>query len=213
MTNKLVLILVGLLIVEFALLGFLATPYYIGKLAATALPAYTLVSGVPIWVLRIMLQFQKFWNVVLTLFVIFHEVIFLYFVPLLIILGLRLPRTNWVKVCAISYGVGFLVLLSTFLNTINFSVTLAIAVIALGVFTGALIRLFWQARFHKIYSVSTVVFGIILGKVLGVFAIAAIFSVQTVGAFPIQWTTLLMPIFLLLLCLALSLRYQFKRDS
>jgi hypothetical protein len=212
MTNKLVLILLGLLIILFTVYGLL-TPYTVGKLAAISLPAFTFSRGIPIWLLRIIFEVQKFFSLAIAFIVIFRYVIFLFLPAILITLGLNSPKfKNWFAVCQVSYGLGILMLLSVFLNW-NLDIILAIAAIAAGITTAGLIRLFWQNGFNKIYSVLTVLIAVLLGNFLGVFIFAAIASIQTVGNNSIEWTTLLFPIFLLQLCLALALKYQFRRNT
>jgi hypothetical protein len=212
MTNKLVVILVGLLIILFAVYGFLSTPYYIGKLAALSLPAFTFSWEIPIWLLRIIFEMQKFFSRTIAIIFIFRYVIVFYLLAGLIVLGLNAPKSlNWLAVCQVSYGFAILILLSVFLNW-NLDAIFAIAAIPLGITTTGLIRLFWQKGFNKIHSVFTVLIAVLLGKCLGDFTIAAIANLQTVGNNSIKWTTLLFPLFLLQLCLALSLKYQFKRN-
>lgn len=198
MTSRLVLILVGLLLINSGLLGFWATPYSIGKLAATVMPMAT--SN---WLLDTILQQFR----AIAVFIIFRELIFLYFVPFLLILALRF-RMNWLKIAMVSYGIGFFSLLLPFLSIGDLGLILAIAVTALSVFTGSLTRLFWQKGLPRISSFSTVILGLIFGIALGIFVISAYFSLETLGALP--WTTLLLPIFLLQLCLAFSLNHQLK---
>jgi len=206
MTNKLVLILLGLLIILFTVYGFLSTPYTVGKLAAISLPAFTFSRGIPIWLLRIIFEVQKFFSLAIAFIVIFRYVIFLFLPATLITLRLNSPKfKNWFAVCQVSYGLGILILLSVFLNW-NLDIIFAIAAIPLGITTAGLIRLFWQNGFNKIYSVLTVFIAVLLGNFLGVFIFAAIANVQTVGNNSIKWTTLLFPLFLLLLSLVLSLR-------
>lgn len=189
---RLVFILVGLLIVKSALLGFMATPYLIAKLASTVVPVGRTV-GQPLAAFAI--------------FVGFREAIFLYFMPFLAILALGL-RLAWLKIATVSYGIGLLSLLLPFFNVGNLGLILAIALMTLAIFSGSLIQLFWQRRLPRISSFSTVIFGLIYGVALGIFAIAAIFPLQTLSGLP--WTTLLLPIFLLFLCLAFSLNQQLK---
>ncbi len=214
MTNKLVVILVGLLVILFAVNGFLSTPYIIGKLAAVPLPAFTFSTGIAIWLLRIIYEVQRFFGLAIAIIVIFRYFIFLFLPAIFIALGLNSPKfINWLAVCQVSYGFGILILLSGILNIGDLDVILAIAAIPLGMTTGGLVRLFWQKGFNKIYSVLTVLIAVILGNFLGVFVIAAITGMQTVGTDSTKWTTLLFPLFLLQLCLALSLKEQFRRNT
>lgn len=214
LTNKkLAVVLVGLLVALFALNGLVLTPYCIGKLSAMSLPAFIFSLGIPIWLLKIIYEVQRFFGVAIAIIIIFRYVIFLFLPAILITLGLNSPRViNWLAVCQVSYSLGLLILLSAFLNW-NLDIILAIAAIPLGITTAGLIRLFWQKGFSKIYSVSTVLIAVVLGNFLGVFVIAAITSLQTTGYNPTKLTTELFPIFLLQLCLALSLKNQFKTNT
>jgi hypothetical protein len=216
MKNRLVLVLclAAALIVLFTLFGFLLTPYFIGKLSVMALPAFTFSQGIPIWLLRIIFEFQKFFSLAIAIVLTFGHLIFLYFGSTAIVLGLGASKSlNWFAISAYSYGVGLLVLLSGVLNMLKLDLSLAIATIPLGITTGGITRLFWLQGFRQIYSALTVLIAVILGNFLGIFVCAAMLEILAPGMSSIRWTTLLLPIFLLQLCLALSIKTQLQRRN
>jgi hypothetical protein len=213
MKNRLVLVLcvVAALIVLFTLFGFLLTPYFIGKFSVLALPAFTFSQGIPIWLLRIIFEFQKFFNLAIAIVLIFGHIIFLYVASTAIVLGLGSSKfLNWFAISTYSYGMGMLVLLSGISNMLKLDLSLAIATIPLGITTAGVTKLFWIQGFRRIYSALTVLIAVILGNFLGVFVLAAITELQTPGRNGIRWTTLLFPVFLLQLCLALSIKKQLQ---
>jgi len=216
MKNRLVLVLcvVAALIIIFTLFGFLLTPYFIGKLSAIALPTFIFSKGIPIWLLRIIFEFQKFFNLAIALVLTFGHIIFLYFASTAIVLGLGSSKSlNWFAISAYSYGFGLLVLLSGALSMLKLDLSLAIAAIPLGITTAGITRLFWLQGYKRIYSALTVLIAVILGNFLGDFVFAAITELQTPGRNGIRWTTILFPIFLLQLCLALSIKKQLQRRN
>lgn len=216
MKNRLVLVLcvVAALIIIFTLFGFLLTPYFIGKLSAIALPAFTFSQGIPIWLLRIIFEFQKFFNLSIAIVLTFGHLIFLYFGSTAIVLGIGAPKSlNWLAISVYSYGVGLLVLLSAALSMLKLDLSLAIATIPLGITTAGVTKLFWIQGFRRIYSALTVLIAVILGNFLGVFVLAAITELQAPGMSGIRWTTFLLPVFLLQLCLALSIKKQLQQSS
>jgi hypothetical protein len=105
MKNRLVLVIcvVACLIVIFTLFGFLLTPYFIGKLSAFALPTFTFYTVIPIWLLRIIFEFQKFFNLAIAIVLTFGHVIFLYVASTSIILGLSSSKfLNWFAISTYS---------------------------------------------------------------------------------------------------------------
>jgi hypothetical protein len=213
MKNRLVLVLcvVSSLIIIFTLFGFLLTPYFIGKFSVLVLPAFTFSQGIPIWLLRIIFEFQRFFNLAIAIILTFGHLIILYFGSTAIVLGLGSPKSlNWFAISIYSYGVGLLVLLSGALSMLKLDLSLAISAIPLGITTAGIIRLFWLQGFRRIYSALTVIISVILGNFLGVFVFAAILELQAPGMSGIRWTTLLLPVFLLQLCLALSIKKQLQ---
>jgi hypothetical protein len=106
-----------------------------------------------------------------------------------------------------------LVLLSEISDMLKLDLSLAIATIPLGITTGEITRLFWFQGYRRIYSALTVLIAVMLGNFLGVFVFAAILAIQAPGVNGIKWTTLLFPVFLLQLCLALSIKKQLQPNN
>jgi hypothetical protein len=216
MKNRLVLVIcmVAFLIAIFTLFGFLFTPYFIGKLSAIALPTFTFSKGIPIWLLRFIFELQRSFNLAIAIVLTFGHIIFLYFASTAIVMGLGSSKSlSWFAISIYSYGVGLLILLSGILSILKLDLSLAIATIPLGITTGGITRLFWFQGYRRIYSALTVLIAVMLGNFLGVFVFAAILAIQAPGINGIKWTTLLFPVFLLELCLALSIKKQLQYQN